>query len=103
MDLLATAYNQRLRQIVLDYQKTSGSDFAVVLEPGFENTEIRQWPVEMLSTLDCFHPSVLAHELMAEMLWNNLQRELKDKTTRVEPGMPKGVLCPTEDSRVWTG
>ncbi|KAI9032398.1 hypothetical protein DFJ74DRAFT_654305 [Hyaloraphidium curvatum] len=104
MDLLASAYNQRLRSIVLDYQGNvpPTEDFAVILEPGFEQTDLRSWPIQLVSTLDCFHPSLLAHAMMAEMLFNNLQRPLSEKRTRADPEGAGGVLCPTADGRVWT-
>lgn len=104
MDELATSYNQRLRSIVLDYQKPGATtdDFAVILEPGFEGVDLKKWPVEMLSTLDCFHPSILAHSMMAERLFNNLHRPLAGKKTGMDLDAPRGVLCPTEDSRIWT-
>ncbi|KAI9203298.1 GDSL-like Lipase/Acylhydrolase-domain-containing protein [Polychytrium aggregatum] len=103
MDDLIQEYNGRLYAIWKDYQaQTPDPSFAVVLDPSFTQITIGAWPIQMLSDVDCFHPSVRAHELMAVSMWNNLFRPFSNKTTQANPYNPGAIFCPSDDSRIMT-
>lgn len=84
-DQLATQYNEKLREIVKEeeqYWSFSGVGlwneyfsipFVVTSDPGFSQIDIRSWPMDYMSRLDCFHPSAAAHRLFAISVWNNLR------------------------------
>jgi phospholipase B1, membrane-associated len=40
-------------------------------QPG-KVVDIKHYPIEALSPIDCFHPSEMAHQRMAAGLWNRL-------------------------------
>lgn len=72
MDSLIQKYNQRIEKVVLEYQKKFSNDpsFAVIADPLFSNLSIRDgWPLESLSSIDCFHPAASSHEIMAVGVW----------------------------------
>jgi len=100
VDEFAQSYNERSRRVAANYQKLNYPDFAVVAQPFGRNTKIRDQPTALLSTLDCFHPSLMAHEGMAIALWNNLLTPAAKKKTFLDLG--DKPLCPTEDTRLFT-
>ncbi|KAJ3300616.1 hypothetical protein HK104_009273 [Borealophlyctis nickersoniae] len=105
MDTLVVNYNQRLSKIAAEYRNPSRADynsFALVLDPVISNVKVRDWPIEFLSDVDCFHPGIKAHETMATSVWNNLFRPLDEKTSTITPGSVPAPVCPTADSRVKT-
>ncbi|KAI9199456.1 SGNH hydrolase-type esterase domain-containing protein [Polychytrium aggregatum] len=103
MDSLVQSYNRRLLTIWEDYQaEVPDEGFALVLDPGFTQIRLREWPIEMLSNVDCFHPSVAAHELMAATVWNNLYRNFASKQRHADPSVPMPIFCPENESRIQT-
>ena len=54
----------------------------------------------LLLQLDCFHPSLLAHQNMAVGLWNNMITPLADKKTNSSPNEP--IKCPTNTTLLYT-
>lgn len=97
----ATEYNSLLRQIAEEYRSPSSPEFAVILEPGLENADMREMPVDLLSEVDCFHPSLPAHARLAEMVWENLHRKAGEKIVGGD-WEGQGVYCPTAEDRIWT-
>jgi hypothetical protein len=72
------------------------SSFAVILHPFNEDLII---PSEhYLSSLDCFHPSTLAHKNFAIATWNSLFVPFANKTNSWDFKTP--VYCPTENDYI---
>ena len=96
MDNLTAMYNQALAEIVTEVMEEQSNDFAAVLQPGFTKPNLDSFPVSFLSTIDCFHPSLAAHQAMAKVLWNNMlsRGAAKDHTF----DYTKPYICPTEDT-----
>ncbi|KXS14729.1 hypothetical protein M427DRAFT_44912 [Gonapodya prolifera JEL478] len=57
-----------------NYDPVHKDTFAVVVDPGFSGIKIESWPSDMLSDIDCFHPSARAHAWMAGVLCSPLLR-----------------------------
>ena len=70
MDDLQAQYNDRLVKIVSDYQRARDPAFAVT----YVGAEIPlgDYPIEALSNVDCFHPSLDTHRFIAAGMWNRL-------------------------------
>ncbi|KAJ3055276.1 hypothetical protein HK097_011007 [Rhizophlyctis rosea] len=102
MDELVQSYNSRLQSIRDDYKTRRYDDFAMMVDPGFSQLEIRNWPLGHVSDVDCFHPGVKAHEAMAVGVWNNLFLPEKKKHRSIDPNKPLDVFCPGADSRIRT-
>jgi len=83
MDDLQAQYNDRLGKIVSDYQRAHDPTFAVT----YVGAEIPlgDYPIEALSDVDCFHPSLATHRFIAAGMWNRLTG---DKNARMEPFAP---------------
>jgi hypothetical protein len=63
---------------------------------------ISDWSMDMVSSLDCFHPSEKSHALTATALWNSMltppeQRELAINSADLKP------ICPDEDAVFYPG
>ncbi|KAG8717615.1 hypothetical protein FRC08_007098 [Ceratobasidium sp. 394] len=70
MDRLVEQYNTVLQNITADYKSKNYDNFAVIWQP--PNIPFKEYPVEAVNNLDCFHPSTAAHERIAAGLWNRL-------------------------------
>jgi len=81
-------------------QSLQDPEFTVIIQPFGRNTMIQDQPTDLLSTLDCFHPSLIAHEGMAIALWNNLITPSANKKTYLN--LTDTPLCPTEDTLLYT-
>ncbi|KAJ3286672.1 hypothetical protein HK104_008918 [Borealophlyctis nickersoniae] len=107
MDTLTQNYNVRLLKLAAEFRADAatspdGDSFALVVDPAFRAIAVSEWPLDYLSDVDCFHPSVKAHEAMAISVWNNLFRNSTTKQVGVSPGDPlvRHVYCPTPESRI---
>jgi len=100
VDVVGQQYNERVYKIAAAYKAQKYTDFAVVVQPFFLKTKASVLPIEFLSTIDCFHPSLLAHETMAIALWNNMLTPAAQKKTILTVGdIP---MCPTVDTLLYT-
>ena len=83
MESLREKYNNRLLKIVSDYQRAHHPTFAVT----YMSAEIpfNDYPIEALSNVDCFHPSLDTHRFIATGMWNRLTG---DESARSEPFFP---------------
>jgi hypothetical protein len=94
-------FNQILRNIYAKWRERllasqEISSFAVILHPFNEYMTI---PSEnYLSSLDCFHPSSLAHKNFAIATWNSLFVPFANKTNSWDFKTP--VYCPTADDYI---
>ncbi|KAJ3299487.1 hypothetical protein HK104_008759 [Borealophlyctis nickersoniae] len=73
MDTLVQNYNKEMEKIVEeirnDKTREDYDSFAIVMDPMFSGVSVKEWPIAMLSDVDCFHPGIRAHEIMAVALW----------------------------------
>lgn len=104
MDQLGEDYNRVIVDIVREYQSKQDPNFAVIFDPGMSGMSLigTPHPPEYLSPLDCFHPSLKAHELIAKAAWNNLFRNSTSKYHFYDPLDASGSFCPNENSRIQT-
>jgi len=99
VDEYAQEYNARLVALAAYYQSLKYPTFTVVAQPFGRNTMIKNMPPSLLSTLDCFHPSLMAHEGMAIALWNNMLTPAAMKKTYLN--LTDTPLCPTPDTLLY--
>ena len=97
MNSITKLYNEKLGEIVVPHE----DKFAVIFDPGYVETQINQWTTEYVSTVDCFHPSVRTHKLLAVSTWNNLFRKKSEKTRGIHENN-EDLFCPDEESRIET-
>ncbi|PVF99576.1 hypothetical protein CPB86DRAFT_281396 [Serendipita vermifera] len=100
MDKLKDQYNERLIKIVKDYQTAHYSDFAVTWQPA--SFEIAGFPVSALSDVDCFHPSLKAHQFIAAGVWNRLVGDNAERSTSQPWVDTLSYRCLQEDDRIQT-
>eukprot|EP01135_Chromosphaera_perkinsii_P007276 Nk52_evm84s745 gene=Nk52_evmTU84s745 len=100
VDSLVDKYNERIVKIVTSMMAEKDPHFAVVVQPTFVDANISRLPLEMLSMLDCFHPSVYGHQMVALHMWNNMITPKKDKERGVKMNIP--FKCPTKDTLLYT-
>jgi len=94
VDRIAVAYNDVFERIAFEWDAKQLPGFTVRAQP-FASKIQSDDPTE-LSALDCFHPSVYSHHILALGLWNNLQQPPGAKTPIPEHGSVQ-YLCPGED------
>lgn len=100
VDIVTQQYNERIFKIAARYKALQYPDFAIVVQPFFSKTKASEFPTSFLSTFDCFHPSLLAHQTMATALWNNMLTPTASKKTKIDFGdVP---MCPTPDTLLYT-
>ncbi|KAJ3287258.1 hypothetical protein HK104_008701 [Borealophlyctis nickersoniae] len=103
MDTLTQLYNQRLLRIAASYRSsTPDPSFAMMVDPLLSDVRIKEWGLEYLSNVDCFHPGVGAHEVMGVGVWNNLFRPYGSKRTSLDPSEEITAECPADESRIVT-
>jgi len=100
IDQYAQQYNARARALAAYYQALKDPDFTVIAQPFGRNTLLQDQPTDILSSLDCFHPSLVAHEAMAIALWNNMLTPAANKKTYMN--ITDTPLCPTQDTLLYT-
>ncbi|XP_064393239.1 phospholipase B1, membrane-associated-like isoform X3 [Halichondria panicea] len=99
LDKTAMAFNDRMNKVAADYVGIK-DDFAVVIQPFFSGTDPSNFTIDFLSDLDCFHPSLLAHQHMAKGLWNNMLTPAAQKKTSLVWTDP--FVCPTNNTLLYT-
>jgi phospholipase B1 len=100
LDDLAQAYNDRIRKVAAWWAGQRYEDFAAIPQPFFSGTTAANFPIDFLSDLDCFHPSLLAHQNMAKALWNNMLTPAAKKRTSFD--FTKPFVCPTNTTLLYT-
>jgi phospholipase B1 len=82
LDTSVTLMGQQVMQIARNWQAKKYTDFNVIYQPfsyysillaSIQLTDLvklLELPINFLSDLDCFHPSLLAHQQMAIAGWN---------------------------------
>jgi phospholipase B1 len=100
MDKLQVQYNERLIKIAKDYQTAQRADFAVLWQPA--NVPLLSYPVESLSNVDCFHPSLKTHRLVASHIWNKLPGGAAEKEEALVWSENPLFRCLQDDDRMKT-
>jgi len=76
MDDTAAAYRNVMKTVARDTPVTDS--FALIYQPMLTDMKIQ---LEFLSTLDCFHPTLYAHQQMGIGLWNSMLLPASQKQT----------------------
>jgi phospholipase B1 len=100
LDVMAQEYNARTRKVAAWWSEQQYDDFAAIPQPFFSEARADDFPIDFLSSLDCFHPSLLAHQTMAKSLWNNMLTPAAKKRTTFDFTEP--FVCPTNTSIFYT-
>ncbi|RIA98105.1 hypothetical protein C1645_174973 [Glomus cerebriforme] len=100
MDETAMEYNKAIRNVVDHYASHRSNTFAVVYHGN--NIDLLTFPVEGLSNIDCFHPSIISHEFIAKTLWNNLVLPSNKRNGRIEWDDDVDIRCFGENDRINT-
>jgi phospholipase B1 len=87
-------------KVAKEFNQKGYDDFAVVAQPGFRDSIVETTPFNFISNVDCFHPSIIAHQAMAKVLWNNMLTPSSKKTTNFDYKAP--FVCPTTDTLIYT-
>ncbi|XP_065915128.1 phospholipase B1, membrane-associated-like [Dysidea avara] len=96
---LTRQFNDRAVEVA---KKFAGKydDFAVVIQPCVADGTAATLTPEVISTVDCFHPSLLMHELMTKVLWNNMFTPSSGKDSTFNFSAP--LKCPTNETLLYT-
>ncbi|KAI8969709.1 hypothetical protein BDB01DRAFT_816414 [Pilobolus umbonatus] len=97
MDENSMGYNRELERIFKKFKALQTDSFGVMLSPA--NIDISSFPVQGLSSVDCFHPSVSGHEFVAKSLWNTLFKPFAQKNVEIKWNSNLQVYCPTSADR----
>jgi len=102
MDVLVQQFNQAINSISAQFASnvTGDTQFTVSVQPAFTGLPLDKIGLQFLSTLDCFHPSLLADEYMAVSLFINMQQAPGNKTTKWPLNKPPTIPCPTQDTLI---
>lgn len=76
------------------------SDFAAVVQPFFSEAKADSFSIDFLSMLDCFHPSLIAHQHLAKALWNNMLTPAAKKKDYFD--WKEDFVCPTNTTLLYT-
>ncbi|KAG2222312.1 hypothetical protein INT45_001575 [Circinella minor] len=98
MDALSDSYNNELIKIYQSYQGKNATSYAVTYQPN--NIQVGGFPLEMMSTSDCFHPSLMSHQWISKIAWNALftPRDYKPDVINYDKGQQ--IYCPTATDRI---
>ena len=98
MDELAIEYNKRTFKVAEEFQALNDPEFTVVVQPAVDSFRIGDYSQNFLSDVDCFHPSLCAHQGFAYALWNNMNSAPEDKLHTLDFDHPEPLKCPDQDS-----
>ncbi|KAG8738961.1 hypothetical protein FRC12_016473 [Ceratobasidium sp. 428] len=100
MDKLQGQYNTVLQKIVADYKAKNYKDFAIIWQPPV--VPLDRYPVESLSSLDCFHPSTATHQRIAAGIWNRLTLNATGRAAPIEWETTPTFRCLQANDRIQT-
>eukprot|EP01028_Stygiella_incarcerata_P005280 TRINITY_DN223_c0_g1_i4.p1 TRINITY_DN223_c0_g1~~TRINITY_DN223_c0_g1_i4.p1 ORF type:complete len:359 (-),score=94.54 TRINITY_DN223_c0_g1_i4:286-1362(-) len=87
-------FNNAIFEIENEFSESNSTTFAVRVQPITDKTVMPT--LKYLSSLDCFHPSALGHEILSINLWNSMLTPKEKKLHALD--FEATVMCPTEDS-----
>ncbi|CEG64872.1 hypothetical protein RMATCC62417_01772 [Rhizopus microsporus] len=100
MDAVSDGYNKQLQAIAAKYPGKPGGTFAVMYTPA--PIDLSSFPVDALSNLDCFHPSLKGHRWIAKTFWNQLFLKNSEKPAIIKFDEGQKIYCPTDNDRLPT-
>lgn len=100
IDIHTQQFNERSRKVASYFQSLNDPEFTVITQPYGRDTSIATFPINSLSTLDCFHPSLSTHQAMAVNLWNSMFLPAAKKPTVMD--LDAVPVCPTPEMRIYT-
>jgi len=100
LDDSVTLMGQQVMQIAKRWQAKQYPDFNVIYQPFSYYLELTELPIYFLSDLDCFHPSLIAHQAIAMSGWNSLIVPMAQKPITFDPNVT--ISCATTSSRFFT-
>lgn len=100
VDDITQMINSKIFDIEANYKAKNYTDFAVVVQPFGSGTNISSLPIEFISTLDCFHPSLVAHQALATALWNSMLTPAASKKDSIN--FSDTPICPGPDTLLYT-
>jgi phospholipase B1 len=99
-DTITQVVNEKMMNIQQIYKVLNDTDFAVVVQPFGRDTNVALFPLDYLSTLDCFHPSLPAHQALGIALWNNMLTPAATKKTFAD--FKDKPICPSANTLLYT-
>ncbi|KAG1407602.1 hypothetical protein G6F60_002083 [Rhizopus arrhizus] len=97
MDIASDAYNKQLEKIASKYAGKPGGTFAVMYSPA--PIDALTFPIDAISNIDCFHPSLKGHQWIAKNFWNQMFKSKDKKPSTMNFDENLKIYCPTENDR----
>jgi len=99
MDEYSIQYNNISQTLAKEFASKNNPSFTVVSQPGLSGINLMKFPnpLDYLSALDCFHPSLCSNQAFAYQIWNNMLTPIGKKSTVPDLNHIK-LICPTADS-----
>jgi len=98
MDVAAVGMSAALEAVVRQVQAKRNPKFTATFLPFTNGVQIVNLPPDFISNLDCFHPTVVAHQQLAVSTWNSLLTPSAQRTRQWKLGEP--IQCPNAQSRL---
>ncbi|XP_045142984.1 phospholipase B1, membrane-associated isoform X2 [Echinops telfairi] len=100
LDIITQVYQDRMRQLVDSGRYDTRGDFAVVLQPFFQNVRVPSLqdgrPDTSFFAPDCIHPNQKFHSQLSRALWANMLQPLGMKSNTLKLAAVIPVSCPTK-------
>jgi len=97
LDDLVQAFDDKIEQIVATYRAKNDPEFGIMIQPFARNLLIPN--KRYISDLDCFHPTIYGHQMIAIQTWNSLVLPGDQKFTTFNPQMP--IICPDASTLIY--
>ncbi|EDQ86680.1 uncharacterized protein MONBRDRAFT_38296 [Monosiga brevicollis MX1] len=98
MDELGMQINQVTARVAAKYAALNDPLFTAVVQPAIQNVPLNTFPKDvvqdLLSDVDCFHPSLCTDQGFAVGVWNNMFQAQGNKSTSLNPLHPPAIYCP---------
>ena len=99
MDAIAKEYNEAIRNVAAYWNGKKSKTFGVTVVPMFKDAKLSDFNIDMVSSVDCFHPSQRTHGYMAIHLWNSLLTKPEERKS--EFNLLDDIICPNENSKIY--
>ena len=98
MDDLGVQINGVTEDVAAQFAALNDPYFTAVVQPAVQNVPLSTFPKavvqDLLSDVDCFHPSLCTDQGIAVGVWNNLFQAPGHKNTTLDPLSPPPIYCP---------
>nr|XP_018266174.1 uncharacterized protein I303_00143 [Kwoniella dejecticola CBS 10117]OBR88332.1 hypothetical protein I303_00143 [Kwoniella dejecticola CBS 10117] len=102
MDEQGKAYDEAVLEVIREWEEEDDPSFGAIWQPGTA-VDLKNYPIEALSKIDCFHPSEMSHQRVAVGLWNRLTLSYEDKFRPIPWEEEPLIRCLEEDDRIRIG